>query len=204
MAADMVELDVRRSADNVLIVHHDAHIAGVAINTMRADELPSYVPTLEAALGACSGMDVNVEIKNSDDEPDYDPEQWVAGQVVELLGRRPDHDRMLISSFDRSTINAVRAADPTLRTGYLFVMPELVDGATLRAFMEGVAAEGHVAIHPHWRAATTDLIDAAHACSLAVNAWTVDLPDELKLLAERGVDALITNTPDIAREVLGL
>jgi glycerophosphoryl diester phosphodiesterase len=202
MGADMVELDVRRTLDNVLIVHHDAHINDVAIITMRADELPSYVPTLEASLDACAGMDVNVEIKNDRDDPDYDAGQWVAGQVVALLAERGDHDRMLISSFDRATVNAVRVLDPTLRTGCLFVIPELVDGATLDSFVAGVAAEGHVAVHPHRRAATSELIMAAHAVGLAVNAWTIDNPDVLVLLRDIGVDALITNVPDIAREAL--
>ncbi len=202
MNADMVELDVRRTADNVLIVHHDATIDGVPVKDMRADSLPEYVPTLVAALDACEGMDVNVEIKNIDDEPDYDPDQWVAGQVVALLNSRPDHDRMLISSFDRETINAVRRLDPTLRTGYLVVKPEPAAGQSLAAFAQSVADEGHVAIHPYKKYATAELVAAAHAVGLAVNVWTVDKPDQLKSLADLGVDALITNVPDVARKTV--
>ena len=198
----MVELDVRRTADNVLIVHHDALIEGVPIKDMRADSLPAYVPTLEAALDACQGMDVNVEIKNIEGEPDYDPDQMVAGQVVTLLNTRGDHDRMLISCFDRETVNAVRKLDPTLRTGYLVVKPEPARGRTLADYATSIADEGHVAIHPHKRYVTPELVAVAHAVGLAVNVWTVDKPDQLKSLAALGVDALITNVPDTARTVL--
>ena len=202
LGADMVELDVRRTVDGVLVVHHVAHLGGTAIIDMRADELPSYVPTLSAALDSSDGMDVNVEIKSEEGEPDYDPDQRVAQQVVELLAGRPDHGRMLVSSFDRATVLAVRAADPSLKTGLLFVVPELVDGLTLEEFMREVAAEGHVAVHPNRHAATTELVEAAHAVGLLVNVWTVDKPAELRTLAARGVDALITNVPDIARDAL--
>ena len=202
MKADMVELDVRRTCDGQLVVHHDAHIDGVAIITMRADQLPKYVPSLSLALDACAGMDVNVEIKNDPDEPDFDLQRTLADQVVELLATRTDHDRMLISSFDRATINAVRQLDRTLRTGYLFTVPELVDGLTLEAFLHGVANEGHVAIHPYARVVTQSLVTGAHAVGLAVNVWTVDKPELLRQLADLGVDALITNVPDIARAVL--
>ena len=202
MNADMAELDVRRTADNVLIVHHDAHIEGVALIDMRADSLPDYVPTLAEALDACVGMDVNVEIKNDEDEPDYDCDQWVAEHVVSLLNSRSDHDRMLIASFDRETINAVRRLDPTLRTGYLVVKPSPPAGQTLREFLQSVADEGHIAIHPHRKAVTAELVEAAHAVGLAVNVWTVDRPDELRSLADLGVDALITNVPDVARKAV--
>jgi glycerophosphoryl diester phosphodiesterase len=202
MGADMVELDVRRTVDGVLIVHHDAVVSGSTIVTMRADQLPPHVPGLADALGACEGMDVNIEIKNDPEEPDYDETQWVADQVVALLAKRADRTRMLISSFDRETINHVRLADPSLKTGFLLTVPELVDGLTLEEFMSSVAEEGHIAIHPHRFAATQVFVDAAHAHGLAVNVWTVDKPEELCNLAAIGVDALITNVPDEARAAL--
>src|SRR4051812_33810066 len=62
MGADAVELDVRRTVDGVLVVHHDPLPA----------ELTPHVPTLGDALDACTGMWVNVEIKNDPDEPDFD------------------------------------------------------------------------------------------------------------------------------------
>ena len=45
--ADGIELDVRRTANDVLVVHHDAHLPdGRAIIELHDNELPDWVPTL--------------------------------------------------------------------------------------------------------------------------------------------------------------
>ncbi len=193
LGAAMVELDVRRTSDNALAIHHDPHIDGVAIVSMSRAELPTWVPLLDEALDACEGMEVNIEIKNDQTEIDFDETRSLVPAVIELLRVRGDGDRMLISSFDRTTVRAVRAQEPTLRTGFLFTIPEL----PLDEFMASVAAEGHVAVHPNRYAATAELCEAAHNVGLAVNVWTVDKPDEMVRLAANGVDAIITNLPDV-------
>ena len=73
LGCDAVELDVRRTSDGQLIVHHDARLAdGRAIVELSAADLPAHIPDLQAALDACSGMWVNVEIKNHPQDPDFD------------------------------------------------------------------------------------------------------------------------------------
>ena len=49
---------------------------------------------------------------------------------------------------------------------------------------------------------TAELVDAAHAAGLAIYTWTVDEPDDIKRLADLGVDAIITNDIATARRVL--
>ena len=75
MGSDAVELDVRRTADGVLVVHHDPDLADGRVDRRPAAPpiCPPTCPTLDAALDACAGMWVNVEIKNDPDEPDFDP-----------------------------------------------------------------------------------------------------------------------------------
>ncbi|MCZ7530312.1 MAG: glycerophosphodiester phosphodiesterase [Acidimicrobiia bacterium] len=76
--ADGIELDVRRSADGVLIVHHDSSADGIGVLVHAAFEairstLP-WVPTLDEALDACVGLSlVNIEIKNIPTEPGFRP-----------------------------------------------------------------------------------------------------------------------------------
>jgi glycerophosphoryl diester phosphodiesterase len=195
--ADMVEFDVRRTSDHKLIIHHDPHVvteAGTsrAIFALQAVDLPSHVPSLTEALDACVGMEVNVEIKNDDTEVDFDASRSLADAVVKLLRARSDCDQMLISSFDYATIQRVRELAPEIKTGFLIVAP----------YINRIADDGHVAIHPHRYAATAELIEAAHARNLAVNVWTVDKPEELRTLTSLGVDALITNTPEAARAAI--
>ena len=88
MGADAVELDVRRTADGVLVVHHNPGLDdGRVIATMQHGELPAHVPTLTDALDACAGMWVNVEIKNDPTEPDFDPTDSIADETMALLRR---------------------------------------------------------------------------------------------------------------------
>ena len=42
----------------------------------------------------------------------------------------------------------------------------------------------------------------AQRSGLRVSVWTVDDPDEIATLAAAGVDAIITDVPDVALEVL--
>ena len=71
--ADWVELDVRVSADDVLVVHHDAHYAdGRLVREVAMDEVPDHVPSLAEAFEACDGMGVNIEVKNLPGDPDHE------------------------------------------------------------------------------------------------------------------------------------
>jgi glycerophosphoryl diester phosphodiesterase len=89
--ADMVELDVRLTADGALVVHHDAELAdGRHIAELAAADLPPWLPSLDESLTACEGMSVNVEIKERD----------AAGGVVALVVARSLHDRVIVSAFD--------------------------------------------------------------------------------------------------------
>ena len=65
----------------------------------RRADLPPDVPTLDAALDACAGMFVNIEIKNDPSEPDFDRSEWVAHRVCTSSPARRQEQRWLISSF---------------------------------------------------------------------------------------------------------
>ena len=198
--AAMVELDVRRTLDGALVVHHDPFINGLGpiVGRNRA-ELPDYVPLLTEALDACEGMQVNIEIKNDRSEPDFDPNDAVAAAVVSLLGQRGDGDRMLVSSFRFDTIDAALRHNSSLRTGFLFTRSPL-SALRLKALLHRTAAAGHVAVHPYHRGVTRRMCELAHDVGLMVNTWTVDDPVRMLVLSQMGVDAVITNLPSVAVE----
>jgi glycerophosphoryl diester phosphodiesterase len=64
------------------------------------------------------------------------------------------------------------------------------------------AAHGHRALHPHHAFVSPRLVAEAHEAGLVVNAWTCDDPERIRWLAEVGIDAVITNVPDVALAAL--
>ncbi|NLD77624.1 MAG: glycerophosphodiester phosphodiesterase [Acidimicrobiales bacterium] len=199
LGADWVELDARRTADDRIVVHHDAELAdGRTICELRRNELPDHVCELHEALDACAGMSVNIEVKNFPDDADFDPSESVARAVVELVRQRGAHGDVLISCFHRPTIDVVRQLDPSIRTAMLGYSP----AGSWSEWAEDLAAAGHTTMHPWYPLADAEMIDAAHAAGLEVNVWTVNDPDHMKELVERGVDGLCTDVPDVARGVV--
>jgi glycerophosphoryl diester phosphodiesterase len=192
MGADAIELDVRRCGDDHLVIHHDPHLPdGRSIRTTERAALPSEIPDLASALDACDGVVVNIEIKNDATEPDHDPGFWVAERVAAELERRGPDQRWLISSFDQGTVAACRRLLPTVPTA-------LLTGTATAADAARAARDGHVAVHP-WEAAVDEsFVRTAHGLGLAVNVWTCDDPDRMRVLIEWGVDGICTNVPDVA------
>lgn len=192
LGADGVELDVRATADGAPAVHHDARLSdGRVIADLTADELPAYVPLLDAALDACGPLVVNIEIK--------EPRSIVDAVVVEVRGRGVA-DQVVVSSFDLATIDLMLARDAGVPTGYLVAPAH----RALAARSLGVCIRrGHRAFHPHHRAVDARLVDRAHDAGIAVHTWTVDNPSRMTALATIGVDAFVTNVPDVALRTLG-
>jgi glycerophosphoryl diester phosphodiesterase len=210
--ADGVELDVRLTADGALIVHHDPiYRDGRTVWDTPCDERPAGVPVLEAALDACAGMFVNVEIKNSPGDlgGDHVPHTTeVADRVLGLLASRAaagPADDVLVSCFDLVTLDRVRALDAELRTGFLVLDPgAAIDvGSTTTDAVTVAAERGHDALHP-WDPFVDDaLVERCASLGLRLNTWTVDDEDRIRALAALGVDGVVTNVPGRARQALG-
>ncbi len=198
--ADWVELDVRRSADGVLIVHHDPEVPdGRAIVATLAPDLPGTVPTLSEALAVCAahGLGVNIEIKSDPREPGFDPSYAAVDAVVELATAQVPSSPYLITSFDRHALDRVREIAPDQPTGQLLFAITDVDQT-----IERIVAAGHVAVNPWDPLVSAAFVGAAHAAGLAVYPWTVDDPHRQRELLALDVDGIITNVPDRLRAVL--
>ena len=194
MGADGVELDVRRTATGRLLVAHDPLPESI-------DALVESGPaTLAEVLDACGDrMLVNVEIKNSKTDPDYDSTMAMVAPVIDELRRRGPGatDRWLISSFSWSTLTACREYAPEIATGCLTSAP--VDEPTV----ERLAEAGHRALHPWEPQVDEALVALCRRYGLAVNTWTCNDPDRLVALAGLAVDGVCTDVPDVALQALG-
>lgn len=194
LGADAVELDIRRTEDGALVVHHDAAVPGLGpLANLRQAELPAWLPTLAQALEACAGRFVHVEVKNFPQEPGWDPSESTATEGARLIEQRGLVEATAISSFSMASLDAAKRAVPALRTGWLTTAAY----DQLRAVADA-AARGYEALHPHDLGTTPAVVAAAHDAGMQVVVWTVDAPERMRALAAMGVDAIITNVPDVA------
>ncbi|HUY44004.1 MAG TPA: glycerophosphodiester phosphodiesterase [Acidimicrobiales bacterium] len=192
LGVDGVELDVRRSADGALVVHHDEACEQRLVAKTRAGELPSYVCTLEEALDALLDLEVNVEIKNLPSEVGYDDSGGFAAAVVQCVRASGLEARALISSFDLATCQNVREVAPEIAVGWLLwkvEVPRAVDVAALHGFR---------AVHPHFSTLGSAEVAQARDAGVDLNVWTVNHRRDLLRFSQWGVAALITDEPAVA------
>lgn len=230
--ADGVELDVRMTADGKLAVHHDAAVpGGRPIATIPAAELPAYVPLLEAAIGACQPMAVNVEIKH---EPGSDPDRRlavaVAELVAELLARRAAGATGGGAGGSRGAGGAggaggargaarvggvrpqavlVSSFDPESIRAARAADPDLAAGlladwrTPAAAAVEEAVALGCATLHPFVAQVDGGLVEAARAAGLGLHVWTVNADGDILAMAGLGVEAVITDRAAAAVALLG-
>lgn len=194
MGADGVELDVRLDADGDLVVHHDADLPdGRAVTSLTRADRPDDLTDLAAALVACGGLEVNVEVKSD-----------AAGEGVALAAPVLEAvvawgGRVLVSSFDPATIDELHRLAPEVPTAQLTMWPD----RSLDELVAWVAERGHVAWHPHHLLVDEASLALARSAGLVVNTWTVDDPDRLRALEALGVDGAVTNDVPGALAALG-
>jgi glycerophosphoryl diester phosphodiesterase len=204
LGADGVELDVHRTSDGHLVVRHDAtSAAGVLCELPWAEiraALPA-VPTLAAVLDACRGALVNVEVKNLPGDADWDPADRAVELLVELLRARGGADDVLVSSRNLATIDRMRSLAPHVPTAFV------TRGLDPLEALLTAEAHGHAALHPDvWSLAGRvlgALVARARERGLRIRVWTVNEPDEVRRLEAAGVDAVITDAPDLALGAVG-
>jgi glycerophosphoryl diester phosphodiesterase len=193
--ADMVELDVRLTADGTLVVMHDPDVARTTVGSglvseMTLAEIESLrVPTLREALELLRGRaGVEIEIKDI-------PGDAAVDAVVGLL-QKLRFDAVLLSSFDAGTLERARLRDPEIATG---LETEGVD--ELRRGLSHVAERGHPFLlpdAPSLMQAGTAVVRLAHDRGIRIGTWTVDDPETITELFAWGVDAVETNMPEMA------
>lgn len=184
------------------------------------------IPTLAAVLAraeAISGgmIRYNIEIKTAPDSPvdSADPEAF-AKALIAVVRAAGVSERTAVQSFDWRTLQVVQRESPATDTAYLTAEQSWLD--TLQRgqpapspWLGGVPIDWAAmtlpqAIHraggavwsPYYRDLTEADLREAQALGLRVVVWTVNDPADMASLIDRGVDGLITDYPDRAREVM--
>lgn len=195
--ADGVELDVRRSRDGALIIHHDDRVAPdqpplVDLDLRQIKATTPWVPTLDDAWNAIGPSALlNIEIKNDPREADHDSSHSVAKAVVDWIESHETDARIVVSSFNWGALDVVRRLAPEVPTGML------ASGALdPYSVIRRARSAGHISVNLSLSQTLPDverIVDAAG--DLAVLVWTVNDPDDALALAGAGVGGIFTDDP---------
>ena len=213
-AADLgfgyLETDVHVTRDGVLLAFHDQVLDRVSDHEGAIVELThaevgralvggrERVPTLVELLDAFPAARFNIDLKSD-------------GAVVplaRLVAERDLWDRVLVGSFVPRRLRRFRQLTGQRVPTSAHPLEVIVFRALPSGRLADLLTRGRVAALqvPHrrgrWRVATPGLVRRAHAAGKHVHVWTVDEPEEMRVLLDRGVDGLITDRTDILRAVL--
>jgi glycerophosphoryl diester phosphodiesterase len=183
--ADMIELDVRRTADGGVVVVHDPtlrRVWGSPLTVARATlaELRELargehrISTLAEALAAVE-LPLMVDYTRAD----------VVEPALEAIDAAGALDRVLFSGGNVEGHRRIRSLAPTARIALTWTRPE-----PPLALLEELGAEF---FNPPWELVDEPLVEAVHDAGYRVSTWTVDDPAEMRRVVDTGVDAVVTN-----------
>jgi glycerophosphoryl diester phosphodiesterase len=198
LGADGIELDVRLSRDGTVVVHHDATLDRTTrlrgpVAARNTDELAAAnVPTLRSVLLRYPATRVIVEIKERS--------VAIARAVIDEIRAAAAVDRACIGSFSRRPLREARRLEPAIATS---AAREEVRWALYRSWCRWPVMNTPYAGYqiPEF-AGTTRVVSPrfvadAHRAGLGVQVWTVNSEGEAEKLIGWGIDALITDRPDL-------
>jgi len=208
--AEVVEFDVRMTADGVPVVMHDATVDRTTegsglVRSMTLEEIRSLrirrpgggaagVPTLQDVLRALAGRAAaDIEIKNVPGDADFDPDREDAVDATLAALEAVGFDGpVIVSSFNPLSLAHCRRTAPEVPTG-LLTDPSVDADAGLTFASE----QGDAWVLPFAGAvlAAPGFAERAHAAGIRVGTWVSDEPAEAVALMRAGVDAVATNDP---------
>ena len=203
-----VETDVHATADGVLLAFHDDRLDRVTDRTGAIADLPwsevqqarvdgkEPIPLLADLLGTWPELRVNVDPKH---DAAVEP-------LAEILRRTGSAPRVCIGAFSDRRLDRVRA----------LVGPELCWSMGPRQIAALVAASRKLPGKGRLRApcaqvpvqargvpvVTPRFVECAHRNGIQVHVWTIDDRAEMERLLDLGVDGIMTDRPQVLREVL--
>jgi glycerophosphoryl diester phosphodiesterase len=157
------------------------------------------VPTLEEVLEAFPDVLLNVDMKQ--EEPP------VVAMLADFIEKRGVQERFLVTSFADRRVREFRrrsggrvATSGAMRETLRFWLAS-------RLRLERLLRIRYDALQVPARHGSLTVVDrrfvaAAHRRGLHVHVWTVDEPAEMRRLLALGVDGLMSDRPDLLREVV--
>ena len=206
--ADCIEMDVQLTADGRVVVIHDdtvdattdgtGAVSGFTLDAIRGLDAgrwfsPAFagqrVPTFDEVVAFLRRREIDLLLELKDAWSTDDVALCTEPLLAAGLG-----SRVVVQSFEVSTVAALRDAAPELRRGLLLeAVPDDLDDLADELDVLTVNPDGALLVaHPTF-------VARRHAAGQEVAVWTLDEPWEWQTAERLGVDAVITDCPDRLR-----
>jgi glycerophosphoryl diester phosphodiesterase len=213
--APAIELDVMLSADEELIVIHDATVDRTTngsgkVNELSIDSLKKLdagskfsdkyvnerIPTLGEVLDLTGKKFlVNIELKNY-----HAPGDNLVEKVVNLVIARNMEDSVIFSSFLPTNILKIRRFLPNVPSA-LLTLGGIIGKLEISPFFRWLSPKF---IHPEYQLIDEKFIQREHAHHRRVNVWKVNEETDLRRFVKADVDGIITDDPILALNIRDL
>ncbi len=197
IGADMVEFDVRKTSDDVLIVFHDSAIDGKKVRDLTYNRINDItrrlgyrVPKLVEVLDLCQGkIHLDIELKESGYER----------PVVNLVKERYGYNEFSIKSFKDKVSYKVKSIDPRITTGLLIGKDKAGLSVRLNEYFPARRLKRCKAdfVSPHYLLCTREFVRRMKREGYRVFVWTVNNEKIMDRMIALRADGIISDRPDL-------
>jgi glycerophosphoryl diester phosphodiesterase len=221
--ADMVELDVRRSKDDRLVLLHDRDLRRTTNVERVYPRRRSYdvddftyrqlrrldagtwkrhryagerIPTLQQAVRLLQRRRAGLvlELKSPSLYPGMVPDTARALHRVDgYLDWALRRDKLVVQSFDHEAAQAFKGAAPRVPVALLGT-PAAAELPALATWADEISASH--------RSVDAAYVAAVHASGMRSSVWTVNSAEDMNTSIDKGVDAVVTNRPALLGRVI--
>ena len=204
--ADYVEIDVQQTKDGVLVLLHDRNLRRTTglnkliYNTnykeikkldagswFGSEYAGTNIPTLEEVLELCQGrINLSIELKF------HAHKKHLEEDLIALIEEYHFVENCFVSSFNYDSIVKIKKLNEDISTGYImspaygdFYNKPHIDFLSVRATL-----------------VSRNIVERAHEAGKEVHVWTVNTRKDLERMKSLGVDYVVTDEPQLAKEVL--
>ena len=210
---DAIEFDLKLTADGRVVVLHDQTVNRTTNGTGSIYQLSfaevrdldagawfsekfraERIPTLDEVFETVDKrLYINVELANY-----ATPGDGLVPKVIDLVKKHGIKNQLLFSSFYARNLQIARLLMPEVPRGLL--CKRGIRGSWGRTF---TWRGDYFALHPHRDDVDPRLVFRVQAAGKRVHVWTVNQEEDLKSMIDLGVDAIITDDPELALRLLG-
>ena len=219
LGADFLELDVHLTRDGEVVVIHDATLDRTTtgtgpvrertlaeLGTLRLEDrggaaLEERIPTLEevVALAVAGKRQILLEIKTDERRQRY---PGIEEKVFAVLDRHRFTPFTVVMAFEGATWRRVRQLRPEARVAALY-SARMLPAAAVASELDVLRQAGVAFVGLEQTLVDAEVAKRARLAGLTLGVWTVNEREAMARFIDQGVGVVITDRPDLAKELLG-